>query len=413
MNVRSCMTRPCPVILNSTCVYYAGENLIYTGINTNDNLETALQKIDAAIGSAGTQITLTTTGSSGPATLTGNVLNIPDYSTATPVVPSWQQTVDINNHINSTPLYIGNGSSLHIEDGGSLELDGYGGAINMGSAYEPRVSFTTPNAVGYIIFGAASSYSGNGYYLNFPDTSSVFTSYYLPLSVNGQFADASGNITIGAPNLQDVLNVGNTATTNIELNNARFIVKDTINNIESLLLTNGGTGQLAFIDNNTGNTISLVYQPDGTSGYSITFPAKNGGFYFPLSVNGNVADASGNITVSGGSQNLQQVTDVGNTTTKPIIISNLGASTSIYPDYHEIAFSNYATDYGYNYIAFGSTSGGINIQFPLDETLVSTYTLNFPLNLPSSSYTIPVSVNGNYADSNGNINASSVFTGSI
>jgi len=47
MNVTCGATTPCPVILNSTCVFYEGANLIYTGINTNDNLQTALEKIDA------------------------------------------------------------------------------------------------------------------------------------------------------------------------------------------------------------------------------------------------------------------------------------------------------------------------------------------------------------------------------
>ena len=43
----TCGAEPCPVILNATCVFYEGEDLIYTGINNNDNLQTALQKIDA------------------------------------------------------------------------------------------------------------------------------------------------------------------------------------------------------------------------------------------------------------------------------------------------------------------------------------------------------------------------------
>jgi len=56
MNV-TCSAIPCPVILSSTCVFYEGANLIYTGINTNDSIQTALEKIDdkfhdAAIGYA-------------------------------------------------------------------------------------------------------------------------------------------------------------------------------------------------------------------------------------------------------------------------------------------------------------------------------------------------------------------------
>ena len=52
MNV-SCKAEPCPVILNSTCVYYAGANLVYTGVNTNDNLQLVIQKIDAKFKDAG------------------------------------------------------------------------------------------------------------------------------------------------------------------------------------------------------------------------------------------------------------------------------------------------------------------------------------------------------------------------
>ena len=49
----SCAAIPCPVILNSTCVFYEGETLVYTGINSGDNLQTALQKIDAKFEDAG------------------------------------------------------------------------------------------------------------------------------------------------------------------------------------------------------------------------------------------------------------------------------------------------------------------------------------------------------------------------
>jgi hypothetical protein len=47
-----CEAKPCPVILSSTCVFYEGENLVYTGINKNDSLQVALEKIDAKFGDA-------------------------------------------------------------------------------------------------------------------------------------------------------------------------------------------------------------------------------------------------------------------------------------------------------------------------------------------------------------------------
>jgi hypothetical protein len=49
----SCAAIPCPVVLNATCVFYEGETLVYTGINSGDNLQTALQKIDAKFEDAG------------------------------------------------------------------------------------------------------------------------------------------------------------------------------------------------------------------------------------------------------------------------------------------------------------------------------------------------------------------------
>lgn len=123
MNVY-CSTNPCPILLNAACVFYQGANLIYTGINTNDNLQIALEKIDARFSSVigtlnvtsplqktGTvnvvlsipqatslvdgyldsadwsvfnskqnAITLTTTGSSGASTFISSTLNIPNYS---------------------------------------------------------------------------------------------------------------------------------------------------------------------------------------------------------------------------------------------------------------------------------------------------------------------------------------------
>ena len=49
MNVK-CVTDVCPVFLGGTCVFYTGETLVYTGIQTNDNINTALSKIDSTIG---------------------------------------------------------------------------------------------------------------------------------------------------------------------------------------------------------------------------------------------------------------------------------------------------------------------------------------------------------------------------
>lgn len=41
-----CAANPCPIILNATCVFYEGPNLIYSGVNTNDSLQTIIEKFD-------------------------------------------------------------------------------------------------------------------------------------------------------------------------------------------------------------------------------------------------------------------------------------------------------------------------------------------------------------------------------
>lgn len=49
MNVTCSTTSGCDFTLNSKCVYYEGAALPYTGIVTNDSIQTALQKIETAI----------------------------------------------------------------------------------------------------------------------------------------------------------------------------------------------------------------------------------------------------------------------------------------------------------------------------------------------------------------------------
>lgn len=56
MNVTCQSDTGCPVILNSECVYYAGANLPDTGILTNDDLQTVIEKLDAAINSMSSDV---------------------------------------------------------------------------------------------------------------------------------------------------------------------------------------------------------------------------------------------------------------------------------------------------------------------------------------------------------------------
>ena len=49
MNFSCSNQEACPVILDSKCVIYEGENLLYIGVNTNDNYRVALEKINNTI----------------------------------------------------------------------------------------------------------------------------------------------------------------------------------------------------------------------------------------------------------------------------------------------------------------------------------------------------------------------------
>jgi hypothetical protein len=68
----NCQADPCPVLVNASCVFYEGPNLICLGVNTNETLESALEKINSVVcqvlsqqGSSGTSGTSGSSGSSG------------------------------------------------------------------------------------------------------------------------------------------------------------------------------------------------------------------------------------------------------------------------------------------------------------------------------------------------------------
>ena len=48
-----CTTNKCPQILDSSCVFYEGTSLIFSGINTNDSVEVVIQKLNLKLESIG------------------------------------------------------------------------------------------------------------------------------------------------------------------------------------------------------------------------------------------------------------------------------------------------------------------------------------------------------------------------
>jgi len=222
MNVL-CSAKACPVLLSSTCVFYEGENLIYTGINTNDNLQEALQKIDEAFGNAVLNISavlpisitagpnpiisisqasatsngyisstdwnifnnkqnavsLTTVGSTGPSTFNSlsGALNIPDYSVAFPGFVPTTRTLSIN------------GTSYDLSANRTWNV---GTVTSVGITMPPAFNvsnspITSSGVIGITAAGLASQYvRGDGLLGDFPSGGGggSAVSYYLNGSVN-------------------------------------------------------------------------------------------------------------------------------------------------------------------------------------------------------------------------------------
>ena len=302
------------------------------------------------------------------------------------------------------------------------------------------------------------------YDINFPDTSGT-----IALSVNGNFADSMGNITLSTSGtnqgLDSVLYNGNAAynksiilNDNIITNatatysyNGFFFVDDTGGNGDQggvfpnrvflshdLLLSAPTSMDLTAANFKWGkydSTLGLysytnIYPKITTHDNSIAIPDSSG--VLALSVNGNFADSAGNITLStsGTNQGLDSVLYNGNTAyNKSIILEETDGT-------RHIEIKN-LTPSGLNkciiLLTDDNTNGeiGINPNFIRvgNETLDTILILNkdklyfsrngdnqtvYPSNyynnqldtLPSASGVLALSVNGNKADSSGNITIS-------
>lgn len=228
-------------------------------------------------------ITLTTTGTSGPATFAGNILNIPQYSGGSGGSQNLQQVVNIGNGISNFGG-IGNASiqSTNFTNGRTLYLND--------NSYPTIRLVDNANASNYLQIDIDT--------LNIDGTSYNWSSIVNP--------------TIAVPTLQQVVTAGNTtvdktitltatgSSTFVRLYDNQVAVWDTgvantISFLESsgFTINNVGVGSYFNIDTNTVNpTISVNSQ-------LFTFPTTASG-KFAISVNGITPNAAGNITVPVG-----------------------------------------------------------------------------------------------------------------
>jgi hypothetical protein len=204
----------CATYENAVCVIYNGPTLSNINVPPLTDLQTALGSINASIGSvialinsvAANPISLTTTGTSGPATLTGNALNVPNYQ------PTLQEVLTNDNNTDKT-IVITNGA---------------GTISNTLSPGNIEIKDITNNTYAYYTEDYIYLYDQNTTgtsYLNFPDPNDNAT-FNFP-STGGTLAITSDitlqNITAGtnkdlanAINLQGTgAGAGNTGLNNI------------------------------------------------------------------------------------------------------------------------------------------------------------------------------------------------------
>lgn len=115
----------CATYENAVCVIYDGPTLSNINVPPLTNLQVALGSIDASIGSvialinslAANPFSLTTTGTSGPATLTGNVLNVPEYQ------PTLQEVLTNDNNTDQSIIITnGAGTISNTVNSGNIEI---------------------------------------------------------------------------------------------------------------------------------------------------------------------------------------------------------------------------------------------------------------------------------------------------
>jgi hypothetical protein len=209
------------------------------------------------------------------------------------------------------------------------------------------------------------------------------------MSVNGVFADMSGNINItpGSGGLGSVTQVN----TSFPLTGGPITTSGTIGITQSSSSTDG------YLSNTDWNAFdakqdAITLTTTGTSGAAtligntLNIPQYSGG--------------------SGGSQNLQQVTDVGNTTTNEIIAFQFTSGTPLSTPAGVLGSSaislsdptsSWEVSLFNNSLSFGDLSGIYNKIVP-----PATIT-NDTLTIPNGTGYIPLTVNGQSADSAGAI----------
>lgn len=302
---------------------------------------------------------LTTTGTSGAATLIANTLNIPQYQAAGTYVTSVTGTSPISSTGGTTPVI-----SIPL---GTSSVDGYLSAAdrtNFQTAYTNRITSLTTTGSGAATLvanvlniptpatatftsltvtgnsGASTLSSG---VLNVPTytlsglggqplatnlTSLAGLTYaatsFVKMTAAGVFALDTNTYLTSIPTLGQVLTAGNSASNlSIALNQGSFTSTSAAESLQFfnpsyigskahfLILGNVGNNQYGVQwskNNSASNTLTKILRPlyavDQTNNIEYLLPDNNSGTFnvtLVSSVNGSLPDSFGNVTVSGNS----------------------------------------------------------------------------------------------------------------
>ena len=125
-----CGSEPCPLFLNSTCVFYTGESLLYIGVQTNDTLEAIIVKINQAFQNTGIGYAFT------------NGVIQPTPSQPVQLGGALIQNTTIGG--NFTLTFSGNvQAARHITTGGSSSQFVKGDGTLDSTAYQPAANYIT------------------------------------------------------------------------------------------------------------------------------------------------------------------------------------------------------------------------------------------------------------------------------
>jgi len=411
MNV-GCSAIPCPVILDSTCVFYSGANLIYTGINTNDSLEQALIKIDNKFKDAGLgyvfQNGIIQAVPGGPVKLGGALIE-------PTTIANFGYPLTVSNILNAgAHVTIGGTSSDFVKGDGSLDNTTYQVAGNYITALTGDGTATGPGSVPFTLATTGVLANTYGSSTDIPiitvdtkgritlATSVPFVAPPALLIFSGDVTGAGYTNTTIPLTLAPVLSTPGTYGSTTSIPVVTVNAKGLVTNISQVSLpTSLGTVTSVGVSAGTGISASVA-NPTTTPVITITNTAPDQTVVLNngtgISVTGTYPSFTITNTGITSVPTLQQVTGVGNETTFSLTsFSTQGfqVKTPVNQTLSSLQ-SNLGQTEGEIFI--GDILGNSTI-YKRTEITAGTNSLSFP----NATGTFALSVNGNTADSFGAI----------